>query len=281
MDPLVVGLVLAAAVMHAGWNTLVKSGGAPFVRLAITNGIAAIVMLLPALYLGFPNPESWPYLFGSMLVHLFYYLLLAYGYRLADLSLVYPIARGSAPPLVALGAFFVAGERLSTLGAVSIGVVSLAIALLAFRLPDGKGSGRSVLVALAIGVLIACYSIVDGMGARLSTDTMAYIAWMFVLDGLLLLLWGGLSQGRQIVGFFRDHWRQGLASGVLYMTAYGLVVWAMSVSPMTYVSALRETSVIIAALIGARYLNEPFGGRRIVSACLVALGVVMLQFSQT
>ncbi|MDG5499625.1 EamA family transporter [Marinobacter sp. BGYM27] len=281
MDPWVVGLVLVAAVLHAGWNALVKSGGAPFVRLAITNGFAAIVMLAPALYLGFPDAESWPFLFGSMLVHLAYYLLLAYGYRLADLSLVYPVARGSAPPLVALGAFFVAGERLTTWGAVSIAVVSLAIGLLAFRAPEDKGTGRSVLVALAIGALIAAYSVLDGMGARLSTNTFAYIAWMFVLDGLVLLVWGGVWQGRQIAGYCRDHWQQGLASGVMYMTAYGLVVWAMTKLPMTYVSALRETSVIMAALIGARYLNEPFGGRRIVSACLVAVGVVMLQFSHS
>lgn len=281
MDPLVFGLVMAAALMHAGWNTLVKSGGAPLIRLALTNGVAALVMVGPAVYFGLPAEESWPYLLGSMVVHLVYYCLLAHGYRVADLSLLYPIARGSAPPLVALGAYCLAGESLSTMGVASIGLISLAIALMAFRVPHGNGGARSVLLALVIGGLIASYSVLDGMGARLSNNAMAYIAWMFVLDGGLLILWVWARHGRQVPLYVRDHWGQGVTSGVLYTAAYGLVVWAMSVTPMTYVSALRETSVVVAAVIGTRLLNEPFGARRLASACLVAVGVAMLQLSHS
>ncbi|WP_328187221.1 EamA family transporter [Marinobacter sp. OP 3.4] len=279
MDLWVLCLVLLAAVMHAGWNTLVKSGGEPFIRLAITNGFGGLVMLGPALYLGLPDPASWPFLFGSMVVHLAYYAFLSYGYRVADLSLLYPIARGSAPPLVALGAFLMAGERLTPLGIVSISLISFAIALMAMRLPRSEETGRAVGVALIVGALIAGYSVLDGMGARQSSNALSYIAWMFVLDGLLLVTWAAGRYGRLAYATVRGHWKQGVASGFLYTFAYGLVVWAMSISPMTYVSALRETSVIVAALIGTRLLNEPFGGQRLVSACLVAVGVVLLQFS--
>jgi len=279
MDPLVLGLVLAAAIMHAGWNTLIKSGGAPLIRLAITNGFAALVMLPVGLFVGFPDAASWPFLIASMFVHLFYYLLLASGYRVADLSLLYPIARGSAPPLVALGAFIFAGEQLSALGIASIGLISLAIGLMAYRIPQGNGGIRSVLLALFIGVLIASYTVMDGMGARLTDHTIVYIAWMFVLDGLLLTLWVLARHGRAVPEFVKLHWLQGVASGVMYTASYGFVVWAMSVTPMTYVSALRETSVIVAAFLGTRLLKEPLGGRRIFSACLVAAGVVILQFS--
>lgn len=279
MDPMIFGLVMVAAIMHAGWNTLIKSGGAPLIRLAITNGFAALVMLPVGLFVGLPDAASWPFLIASMIVHLFYYVLLASGYRVADLSLLYPIARGSAPPLVALGAFIIAGEQLSTLGIASIALISLAIGLMAYRIPHGNGGLRSVLLALLIGVLIASYTVMDGMGARLTGNAVAYIAWMFVLDGLLLGLWVLARHGRALPEFVKDHWLQGLASGVMYTASYGIVVWAMSVTPMTYVSALRETSVIVAAFLGTRILNEPFGGRRIFAACLVAVGVAILQFS--
>lgn len=279
MDPLVFGLVLASAFMHAGWNTLIKSGGAPLIRLAITNGVAALVMLPVGLMMGFPDPASWPYLIASMFVHLFYYLLLASGYRIADLSLLYPIARGSAPPLVALGAFILAGETLSVMGMISIAVISCAIGLMAYRIPHGNGGIKSILLALVIGALIASYTVMDGMGSRLTGNAMTYIAWMFVLDGLLLSVWVLARHGRAVPEYVRHHWFQGIASGVMYTASYGFVVWAMSITPMTYVSALRETSVIVAAILGTRLLKEPLGGRRIFSACLVAAGVALLQFS--
>lgn len=279
MEPTVAGLVLMAAVMHAGWNTLVKVGGEPAIRLAITNGFSALVVLPLIFFLELPAPESWPYLLASLGVHIFYYSFLSMSYRAADLSLIYPIARGAAPPFVAIGAFLLAGETLSFLGIASIGIISMAICMLALHPSILRTSGKAVIYAFVTALSIATYTVIDGTGARLSDNALSYVSWLFVIDGvgfvaiIFVLKRGALKS--QLV----ENWKQGITSGVLHVGSYGLVVWAMVMTPMTYVSALRETSVIIAALIGAKFLKEPFGARRIVSACLIVLGIVLLQKS--
>lgn len=279
MEPTVAGLVLMAAVMHAGWNTLVKVGGEPAIRLAITNGFSALVVLPLIFFLELPAPESWPYLLASLGVHIFYYSFLSMSYRAADLSLIYPIARGAAPPFVAIGAFLLAGETLSSLGIASIGIISMAICMLALHPSILRTSGKAVVYAFVTALSIATYTVIDGTGARLSDNALSYVSWLFFIDGIGFLAVIFIIKRSALKSQLVANWKQGIMSGVLHVGSYGLVVWAMVMTPMTYVSALRETSVIIAALIGAKFLNEPFGGRRILSACLIVLGIVLLQKS--
>jgi drug/metabolite transporter (DMT)-like permease len=281
MDTLVLTLVLLAAALHASWNALVKAGGDPFVRLALLNLVSGLCALPLVLLVALPATASWPYLLGSVAIHFGYNLALAYGYRFGDLSHVYPIARGIAPPLVALGAWLMAGESPGPLGALAIVVISGAIASLAFTPGWRLGPLAPVWFALATGLTIAGYTICDGIGGRAAGDVLGYIAWLFVLNavpfGLIVALWRRHDLAVQL----RASWRASVLGGVFALVAYGLVIWAMSRAPMVNVSALRETSVIMAALIGTRLLREPFGRRRVVAASVVALGVVLLEASPT
>ena len=277
MEPAIFALVLGAALLHASWNALVKTGGDPFVRLAVLNlvtGLCALPFLFAA---AIPAAASWPCLFASIVIHHGYYLALGYGYRHGDLSHVYPIARGVAPPLVALVAWAFAGESPGGLGLVAILVISGGILSLAFT-DDGRlGSLKPLGFALATGVTIAGYTLADGLGGRRAGDVFGYIAWLFAIDALpfaLVVAWRYRARLGEALG---RAWRPAAIGGVLAAAAYALVIWAMTRAPMAQVSALRETSVIMAALIGTRLLREPFGRRRIFAAGLVAAGVVLLQ----
>ena len=196
MDPVVLALVLLAAVLHASWNALVKVAGDPFVRLAVLNVVSGLCALPLLFVVAAPAAASWPYLLGSVAIHLVYNVTLAYGYRHGDLSHVYPIARGIAPPLVALGAWLTAGENPGPLGVLAILVISGAIASLAFTRGWRLGPLVPVWFALATGLSIAGYTICDGLGGRAAGDVLGYIAWLFVLDALPFGL---------IVGFWRRH----------------------------------------------------------------------------
>lgn len=280
IEPLVGALVLLAALLHASWNALLKSGGDPLTRLVLVNASGALCMLPLLAWVDFPDPASWPWLIGSVLVHQAYYLFLILGYRDGDLSLVYPIARGIAPLLVALGAWLVAGERLSIQGMLAVVLVSLAILSLAGERRQGIRPQRSVVYALCTGATIAVYTVLDGMGGRLSGDVLGYIVWLFLLEGGLILIVMLALRGRRLLIDMWRHRHAGMLGGLFSAIAYGLVIWAMSHTPMTYVSALRETSVIAAAIIGTWLLREPFGRRRIGAAVTVVAGVVLLQLSR-
>jgi drug/metabolite transporter (DMT)-like permease len=279
MDPIVLSLVLAAALLHASWNALVKVGGDPFVRLAVVNAVGGLCTL-PLLFLvDPPEPASWPYLVGSVIVHHGYYLALAYGYRFGDLSHVYPVARGIAPPLVALVAWAFAGESIGPLGVLAILVISGGIVSLAFT-DDGRLVAlRPLVFGLLTGLTIAAYTLFDGIGGRTAGDVLGYIAWLFVIDALPFTILVAWRRRSDLAIALERSWRPAALGGVLSAIAYGLVIWAMSLAPMAHVSALRETSVIVAALIGTRLMHEPFGRRRVVAASLVALGIVLLQVS--
>jgi drug/metabolite transporter (DMT)-like permease len=280
MDPLVLSLVLAAALLHASWNALVKSGGDPFVRLAVVNAVGGLCTLPLLLAVGPPAPASWPYLAGSVVVHHGYYLALGYGYRFVDLSHVYPVARGIAPPLVAVAAWAFAGESIGPLGVLAIVIISGGIVSLAFADDGGLVALKPLGFGLLTGLTIAGYTLFDGLGGRASGDVLGYIAWLFVIDAVPFSVLIAYRYRRRLGPALQACWRPAAFGGALSVIAYGLVIWAMSLAPMAAVSALRETSVIIAALIGTRLLREPFGRRRVLAASVVALGVVLLQVSR-
>jgi drug/metabolite transporter (DMT)-like permease len=280
MDPLVLSLVLAAALLHASWNALVKSGGDPFVRLAVVNSVGGLCTLPLLLAVGPPAPASWPYLAGSVVVHHGYYLALGYGYRFGDLSHVYPVARGIAPPLVAVAAWAFAGESIGPLGGLAIVIISGGIVSLAFADDGGLVALKPLGFGLLTGLTIAGYTLFDGLGGRASGDVLGYIAWLFVIDAVPFSVLIAYRYRRRLGPALQACWRPAAFGGALSVIAYGLVIWAMSLAPMAAVSALRETSVIIAALIGTRLLREPFGRRRVLAASVVALGVVLLQVSR-
>jgi drug/metabolite transporter (DMT)-like permease len=271
-------VVLTAAALHASWNALIKHGGDPVFRLAVAalTGSVMAVPLLPLVPV--PPAAAWPWLLGSVLTHIGYYVSLALAYRTGDLSLAYPVARGVAPPLVALGALLVAGERLGVAGAAAVALICAGI--LALVLLGGVDRERrgSLLPAFACGATIAAYTVCDGQGVRAAGAALGYITWLFFVDGLtygLAVLWRRRARLRRDGA---DGVRPAVAGGVLSVAAYGLVIWAMQTTPMGLVSALRETSVVLAAVIGTRLLGEPFGQRRIAATVLVAGGILALRW---
>ena len=242
----VVLAVLFAALLHASWNALVKSASDRFLSMTVVNGVHSILMLPLVLLLPLPAAGAWPWLIASILIHQLYYVTLILAYRHGDLSQAYPLARGSAPLLVALGAWFIAGETLSLLAmaALAITVAGIVSLMHGIRFSDRRDR-HALTFALATGVAISGYTVADGMGARALEWPLIYIAWLFFLDGLPFPLIAPFLRSRaQLAAFMRRGARSAAIGGAISILAYGIVIWAMSVTAMSSISATRETSVV-------------------------------------
>lgn len=278
MTPSIAMLVLLAALLHATWNAMAKSGGTPAFSIASYRLVSAVCCLPLLWLLPLPLAASWPMLIASTLIHTAYYGTLSRSYRSGDLSQVYPLFRGLAPVLVALGAGVLAAEYLGGGAMLGIGLVSAGLISIAFT---GGALGRISKPALGWGlatsVLIAAYTVADGMGVRVAGNPFAYIAWLFVLEPLPICGWLLLRQRAGWFGYMRAKPGKICAGSFAAAAAYGMVIFAMGVAPMGLVSSLRETSVIFAALIGTLLFREPFGRQRIVAAVLVCCGVALIK----
>ncbi|PIE16857.1 MAG: hypothetical protein CSA68_00865 [Rhodobacterales bacterium] len=268
-------IVLSAAMLHALWNALVKASDN---RLAVLGLIAmgnVVLGVVIACFSPIPNVASWWYILGSTAIHFAYFFLLYHSYRLGDLSHVYPIARGMAPVLVALGAQVFAGETLPPLAWLGILTASAGIFILSGNVFRGTTPPIVVLTAMATGVIIASYSLVDGIGVRLAGSESGYIGWLFIFQifpGLFIFQRIGV-EARHIS---RKTLYMGLMGGVIAAMAYGLVIYAKSFSALGMVSTLRETSVVFAAIIGMVWLHERPWKKRLFASCIVAAGVILM-----
>jgi len=275
-------LILLAAVMHASWNVLVKFGNDAFLNMGLIVGLGGVLGLLFTPFVDFPDPASWIYLAGSCLAHLGYYTFLVMAYRHGELSQVYPIARGSAPPLVALAAFLLPTHQ--TLSLIQMaGVISISAGILSLAVDkpvDRAHKWEAIAFGLLTGLTIMSYTLFDGEGIRHAGETekqqIGYIVWLFVLDSPLLVIYCFLQRGREVTAFFKQNWKLGLCGAALSLAAYGIAIIAMRFGEFAHVSALRETSVIFAAIMSAYLLKERFRKRRYLSVTLVALGAVLL-----
>jgi drug/metabolite transporter (DMT)-like permease len=280
MDLTVTSMVLAAALLHAGWNAIYKgrgSGLATGVVISLGMGGASL-LALP--FFEFPAPESWVFLGVSVALHICYRTFLAASYRYGDLGQIYPISRGMGPLLVTIVSIYWLGDKLPGPVLFGIIVVIIGITSLAFR---GNTVSifhtlRPVLLAIATGVFIAAYTISDGLGARLAGSPHGYVLWMMVIDTIIFVPVIGYLRREKLKTFSAADWLYGLGCGVMALIAYWLFVWAMTMAPIAPLAALRETSVIFAALIGAIFLKEPFGKWRILAAIMVTAGVVLMRF---
>ncbi len=282
LQPDLVFLVLLAALAHAGWNAVVKASGARNRTFAVMLLTGGAVGLAGALLLPLPAPQAWVYLAISAVVHYGYYGFLLLAYRHGDLSHVYPLARGSAPLAVAMGAWLLAGELLTPLGVAGLGLASAGLMSLAFESGFPRGNaGKPVFYALGTGLLIAAYTVVDGLGVRASRAPLSYIVWLNLIEALPVVLWLAVRWPEGFVRGSGPWWRHGLIGGLLATAAYGLVIYAMSRGGMAHVSALRETSTLFAALIGTLILGEKGASpaRRIAAAAMVSGGILALQLA--
>ena len=267
-------LVLFAALLHASWNALLRGGADRLWSMTMMCVAIAIVCAVAALFLSPPAPESWGYALLSALLHVGYNLFLVRSYRVGDLGQIYPISRGSSPALITLGAALFAGETITPGELLGIGLVSGGIMSLAFR-------GRSLSVpslpyALGTGCFIAAYSVVDGIGARLSGAPLAYTVWMSALWGVLMpLVYIGLRDARSLFSV-RPGMLTAVVGGLVSLLAYAIVIYAMNEAPLGAVSALRETSVLFAALLGYLFLGEKLTVRRMLACVVIASGAIII-----
>lgn len=269
-------LTLLAAVMHASWNAIVKVGMDRAVVLALIALAHTAVGAVMIGFAGIPDPASWPFILASTLLHYGYYICLHHAYRLGDLSQVYPLARGLAPLLVALGAWGFAGEALSAGGWAAIALASIGISAIALSRRGGMWDHPPTLFfTVATGMIIAAYSVVDGMGVRLSEAPFAYMGWLYVWE-LPVTLTVLLRRRRTLAAIPMSGVAKGLAGGLLSVAAYSFVIYAATLAPLAAISAVRESSVIIAALIGTLLLGESHWRQRCGAAALVAIGIAFL-----
>jgi len=286
--PIVVALLLAAALMHATWNALLKSDRSD--RLAtfgviMTTGTVMGLVAVP--FLPMIEPGAWKFLALSVAIHLAYYTFLLKAYSYGDLSHTYPIARGLGPLLVALVSGQLIGEHLRTQDI--IGVVLLSGSLVALAMPlrgkpaVGGRHGLATLFAVLTGVSIASYIIADGMGVRAagpdSAHRLAYIAWLCVAEGPWLLVLAIALRPQNVWAHLRRQWWRGAIGGAIASTGYGIAIYALALGPMAHVAALRETSVLFAALIGVFMLKERFRLQRAVGTGAIIAGVMALRLA--
>jgi phosphonate utilization associated putative membrane protein len=279
--------ILFAALLHAGWNALIKSGANKSLDTALIHSLGVLFAIPAALWFGLPPAAAWPYVIASSLIHIAYYAALAGAYRHGDLGLTYPIMRGTAPMLVAVVGTTVIGDHLSWRAwsgvvLLSVGVLTVGLARVASH-PDNPGHrGKALGFAMANACIIAGYTVVDGMGVRAAGDPFSYTAAIFLFDGLpymALIIWR-LDRPARADAFRYMAGRVKLAIGgtVASLSSYGIALWAMTHAPVALVAALRETSVIFAALIGTLVLGERFGWTRAAGTGLVVAGVMTLRF---
>ncbi len=275
MTPFVLLAVLGAALLHAGWNALIKTGVSKQTSMLIlTLGHAAIGALVVATR-PVPAPQVWPWLIGSGAIHMAYQLFLAYAYEQGDLSRVYPIARGAAPMLVTLVGVFLLADVVTPVEYAGIFVLGLGIVAMSLGALQRGESRRLVPYALGSAVATAGYSLVDGTGARISGDPATYVGWLLILSAVFYTPVVIRLKGSHILRADRRTWGMGLIAAAASYAAYAVVVWAMTQAPIALVTALRETSILFAVLIGWLAFGDRMDRTKAVAAGLIVSGVIL------
>jgi drug/metabolite transporter (DMT)-like permease len=279
MDPFVFAAVLFAALCHASWNTLLKIRLDPFAANALITVASGLIALAALPFVGVAPIVSWPWLVASIILHLAYYYGLTEAYRTGDLGQVYPIARGAAPLMTAVISTTALGEDIGLYG--WIGILSLVSGVFLLSIRGGRDIARidrrAVGFAFFTAMTICGYSLTDGIGARVSGNAHAYAALLFILDGSCMAIFALWRRGQSILTEARIYWKTGLFGGALSVTSYWIAIWAMTVAPIAIVAALRETSVLFAAVISVLILKEALRPARLTAALMIVGGMALIR----
>ena len=265
--------VLAGALLHAAWNTLVKGSADKELdtyAVAAGAGISALVFVP---FLPLPAPAAWPWLAGSAAVHILYFVFLAGAYRYGELSYAYPLMRGGGPLVVAATGVVVFAEvlrRTEWLGVLLVcgGIVGFA---------SGAHDRRATFFALANALVIGAYTLIDAQGARASGAPVSYTLWFFVANAAVIVAMGTAKRGAVVAAYLRRHWLRAVIGGACSVGSYAIALWAMTRAPVALVAVLRETSVIFAAALAALVLKEKMTRRRLIATGTVLAGLVLLR----
>ncbi len=279
MDSLVILVILGSAMLHAVWNAIIKGGSDKLFETALKTGGCSAVVLFILPFLPLPLPESRPYLAGTVCIHFFYYLFMAYAYRGADLSYAYTIMRGAAPLFTALVSFFVLHEPLSGTGWLSVFILSAGVLVLAVDAVRRGGFSMSA-TAFAMGnaFVIMGYTVVDGSGVRLSGNAVSYVCWASFCHAFPILVFALAARGPSAyLAYAAKRWKYGVLGGTCGLLAYGIVLWCMTRAPIPMVAALRETSVVFGMLFAVIFLKEKVTAARVAAVLLVLAGAGLMR----
>lgn len=272
--------VIGAALLHAVWNAVVKGGADKWVSMAaivlghVPFALAAL-MFAPA-----PDPASFPWMAAGVALHIGYQFFLLWAYQQGDLTQVYPIARGSAPLIVALVSVTALGVHLAAMEMVAVAIIACGILSLALMRRSGGASGGVVVLALVTGMFIAGYSLVDGMGARAAGSSVGYYAWLSLINAAITGAYLAMTAPARLRAVFGPGLRTFVIGGGASFAAYAIVTWAFTQAPIALVTALRETSVVFALLIGVVVLRERFDLVKFASTLTTLVGAVLLRIAR-
>ena len=275
-NSLVFLLILFAAFCHAGWSTIVKHHKS-FSIMGMTCIVEIIVFTPLVFFVPFPPLEIWYFIIASVILHGFYRLSVIYSYKFGDLSFVYPIARGGSSLLIVILTLIILQEHISLLGFVGISTVCIGIFLISYS-KNHKFNFSAFILAASTALLITIYTIIDGMGVRLSENKFSYLFWLLLLNGIPLLLISIFSKEKLLSNLNTKIIAWGIPAGVLAILSYGIVVWSMQYLEIAYVSSIRETSIVLATLMGLFILKEKKARGRMLPAVLVVIGITIVYF---
>jgi drug/metabolite transporter (DMT)-like permease len=269
-------LILVSALCHAVWSAIVKSSKNPLSLMGITSVLEVTIFLPLTFTVPFPTLEVWYFLIATVIIHVFYRLNVIYSYRYGDLSYIYPISRGSSCLFVAIISILFLSSDISVAGFVGILIVCIGLFLISYS-KNLSFNFRGFALAISTAILITAYTLVDGVGVRLSENGFSYIYWLFTLNGIPLLIIGLISKDglrkRETYTF-----RSGIAAGVFATSSYAIVVWSMQFIEIAYVSSIREISIVFAAIIGMLFLFEKNAKSRIIPSILIVSGISVVYF---
>ncbi|NUP39233.1 MAG: EamA family transporter [Streptomyces sp.] len=277
MTPLVATAVLCAAVTHAGWNAIAHRITDKLVGFTLIAGGGMLIGLAMVPFVPLPGRGAWPYLAASAFIHLAYYLLLMRSFRLGDFGQAYPIARGTAPLVVTVLAAVFAHEVPNgwAAGGIALSCAGLTgVALWGLR--GSRPNWAAIGAALATGLTIAAYTVVDGLGVRASGSSLGYIGWLMAVEGFAIPVYALTRWRGEFLAVLRPFAGVGLLGGAMSVAAYGLVLWAQTKAELAPIAALRESSIIVGAAIGAVFFKERFGAPRIAAAVLLVAGIGLM-----
>ncbi len=269
-------LILVSALCHAVWSAIIKSSNNPLSLMGITSVLEVTIFLPLTFTVPFPTLEVWYFLIATVIIHVFYRLNVIYSYRYGDLSYIYPISRGSSCLFVAIISILFLSSDISVAGFVGILIVCIGLFLISYS-KNLSFNFRGFALAISTAILITAYTLVDGVGVRLSENGFSYIYWLFTLNGIPLLIIGLISKDglrkRETYTF-----RSGIAAGVFATSSYAIVVWSMQFIEIAYVSSIREISIVFAAIIGMLFLFEKNAKSRIIPSILIVSGISVVYF---
>lgn len=292
MSGFVVLIVLFGALLHASWNVIVKSGTDKYLNAVLVCGAAGLVALVLIPFLPLPLAPSWPYMIISTIFQVCYLFMVAAAYSNGDMSLAYPLMRGTPPLLVAMAAGPLIGEVLGAGQWLAIGFISCGVLTMALgsrrktaagalgscqKVAAGQNTSRTVIIALVNALFIAGYTLVDGIGVRVSGNAISYTLWAFLFNAIPVVSWGIWKYRGQLVGHIRQRGHLAMIGGAGTLGSYGLALWAMTMAPVAMVAALRETSILFGMILSLFLLREHISLKRLAGALLIVCGTVLMR----